>query len=111
MQREKKKITFIKVPIFNQRIYFTDWKHAKENNGLDVNLYEAICYLDKEDRICFCCDKPRDDLLVHESIHLANFIIDRCLLFVTPQHDELTAYLTTYIYKKVKEHFKDGANV
>lgn len=100
---------YIDIPIFHQRIYFTDWEHAKENNNNnDLDLYEAICYIDKDDRICFCCDREaRDGLLVHESIHLANFIIYRCLIYATPQHDEVTAYLSQFIYEKIKKKFNN----
>ena len=44
----------------------------------------------------------KNKTLVHESVHLANFIIDRCLIYSTPQYDEIQAYLITYIYEKLK---------
>ena len=95
---------FINIPIFNQRIYIVTKEDAKKYCGLDrVENYDALCFYGYRDRICFYYSEPiTEKTLVHESVHLANFIIDRCLLYSTPQHDEIQAYLTAYIYDKLK---------
>lgn len=95
---------YIRVPVFNQRIYFSTEEHAKKHCNLNsVEDYEALCFIDDKSRICFYYSKPlKNKTLVHESVHLANFIIDRCLIHSTPQHDEIQAYLVTDIYEKLK---------
>lgn len=98
---------FIKIPIFNQRIYLSTRENAEQCSGCpDLDLYNAVCYRDNEDRICFYYSELSDKILVHESIHLANFIIDRCLIYSTPKQDEILAYLATYIYEELKKIVK-----
>lgn len=95
---------FIKIPIFNQRIWFATKEHAEKYSGCgDVSLYAALCYRDDEEVIFFYHNnKLSDDLLVHESVHLANLIIINCLVYSTPEQDEILAYLSAYIYKFIK---------
>lgn len=96
---------YLRIPIFNQRIYLAAKEEAEKYCGLDgIENYEALCFVGYRNRICFYYSKSiNNKTLVHESVHLANFIIDRCLIYSTPQHDEIQAYLTAYIYEKLKE--------
>ena len=96
---------YLRIPIFNQRIYLATKEDAEKYCGLDgIENYEALCFIGYRDRICFYYSKSiNNKTLVHESVHLANFIIDRCLIYSTSQHDEVQAYLTAYIYEKLKE--------
>lgn len=95
---------YIKIPIFNQRIYLATKEDAEKYCGLNnIEMYRALCFYGYRNRICFYySEQIQKNDLIHESVHLANFIIDRCLLYSTPQHDEIQAYLTTYIHDKLK---------
>ena len=99
---------YLKIPIFNQRIYLVGKEDAKKYCGLDnVENYEALCFIGYRNRICFYYLKSvNDKTLVHESVHLANFIIDRCLIYSIPQNDEIQAYLTAYIYENLRGKIK-----
>ena len=96
---------YINIPIFNQRIYLVTKEDAEKYSGFEnIDIYEGLCFVGYRNRICFYYSKSiNNKTLVHESVHLANFIIDRCLIYSTPQHDEIQAYLTGYIYEKLKE--------
>lgn len=98
-------MSYINIPIFNQRIYLATKEDAEKYSGFEnIDIYEALCFVGYRNRICFYYSKSiNNKTLVHESVHLANFIIDRCLIYSTPQHDEIQAYLTAYIYEKLKE--------
>lgn len=97
----------IKIPIFNQNIYLVDKEYTKKNlKNVNIDLYNGLSFRDEEERICFYCDKLTIQTLVHESVHLANFIIDDCLIHSTPLNDEVLAYLTTYIFTKLRKNIK-----
>ena len=98
-------MSYINIPIFNQRIYLATKEDAEKYSDFEnIDIYEALCFVGYRNRICFYYSKSiNNKTLVHESVHLANFIIDRCLIYSTPQHDEIQAYLTAYIYEKLKE--------
>lgn len=99
---------FINIPIFNQRIYLATKEDAEKYSGFEnIDIYESLCFVGYRNRICFYYSKYiNNKTLVYESVHLANFIIDRCLIYSTPQHDEIQAYLTAYIYDKLKNTVK-----
>lgn len=105
-------LRYIDIDLFHQRIFLTSEDDAnKYCEDIDLSLYEALAYIGYRKRISFYTTTNRDDVLVHESIHLANFIIDRCGLYSTPQYDETLAYLTQYIYKKLKKKLIGEKNV
>lgn len=95
---------YIDIDLYHQRIYLTDFddvkKYCPDN---DLSCVEAMSYIGYRKRLCLYLLHKRDDLLVHEAVHLANFIVDRCAIYYTPQFDESFAYLVQYIYKKLKQ--------
>lgn len=95
---------YIDIEIYHQRIYLTDFNDVKKYcSDNDLSCIEAMTYIGYRKRICLYLLHYSDDLLVHESVHLANFIVDRCAIYYTPQYDESMAYLVQYIYKKLKD--------
>lgn len=101
------KDNYIKIDVYHQRVYITDLEDAKKYcEGYDLSSYEAITYIGYRNRICIYIPEPRDDILVHECVHLANFIADRCDIYYNPKYDEALAYLVGCIYKKLKSKLK-----
>lgn len=102
--KSKMKNKFIKIDLYHQRIYLTDESDAQKYcENLDLSLYDAVTYTGYRERICFYTKTNKDDIIVHECVHLANFIIDRCGVYYTPRYDEALAYLVQEIYKKIKQ--------
>lgn len=92
---------FINIPIFHQKIYLTNWEDAQKY-AEDVSCYEALCYIGFRKRVCFCCSSITESTIAHESLHLANFILRRCMIYSSSEEDEITAYLLQFIYEKLK---------
>lgn len=91
----------INIPIFHHKIWLTDWEDAKKYVE-DVSCYDALCYIGYRQRVCFCCSEIAESEIAHESLHLANFILRRCMIFVDAKEDEIAAYLMQFIFEKLK---------
>ena len=92
----------IPIPIFKQNLYIADKEHAEKYSGCkDLSQYDAITYQVCEDVYVYFDGKPSMDTIAHESVHIANYIIDNTGLIYTSKDDELLAYLVGYVFSTI----------
>ena len=111
----KKKI--VKVPIpYNEIMFviggtandfleaFNQWSKDEEIDGTEEVNYEkegwTICGK-KSGLIGIWLEKPENSVLVHESVHAANYILKSAGIESDRENDEMCAYLTEYIFNKL----------
>lgn len=87
-----------KVPIYNINI-----KVKLKNKIKD---YDAYVY--KKNNIIHAVFRKNvdDSIIVHECIHIVNFIFKISNVYLDVDNDETQAYLTQYIFKELKKIIK-----
>lgn len=93
-----KKVKFIKnfkIPIFNITVSVFQ--------GQNKPNYDAYVYVDKGTIKSVFRKNCSDDVVVHECVHISNFVHRLIGANTSVKNDEVQAYLTQYIYKKVKK--------
>jgi hypothetical protein len=100
------KSKIIKVPIYLSSILVIstlDYKDVNEYYGtnIDENLYAAVVFKDKNDKIILAIQKKRLDIIAHEVVHIVNIIFKDCGVKLDLDNDEPQAYLTGYIFKEI----------
>lgn len=92
----------IPIPIFKQNLWIADKEHAEKCSGCkDLSQYDAITYQTDGDIYVYFDGKPSWDTIAHESVHIANYIIDNAGLIYTSKDDELLAYLVGYVFSTI----------
>lgn len=87
----------IKIPIYNQSIVLIV---TEEEN----DKYKAfVDYVDGYITALFVKKHSTDDLIVHKTVHLVNFIYSHIGSELDINNDEHQAYLTQYIYEQIKK--------
>ena len=60
-----------------------------------------------EDIVCIYLEKnPKDEYIIHESLHAAWFILDSINANITPDNHEILAYTQGYIFSEIKKKIK-----
>lgn len=97
-------MTTHKIPLFKTSFTEVDIEYAKEHTDCPyIDDLEGMSFLDKDGCLCVWFDgEPDLDTIVHESVHLANMVIERTGLFYSSKEDELLAYLVSYIFKELR---------
>lgn len=92
-----------RIEVFKTYIHDVGKEYAKEQSGCPfIDDLDALSFIDKEGYICVWFDgKPKPETIAHESVHLANLVIERIGLFYSSKEDELLAYLVGYIFEKL----------
>lgn len=86
-----------KIPIYNTNVVVND-KNDKSNE------YDAyVDLVDNEIWLRYNKENINDGIIVHECVHIVNFLYYRIGAKLDIYEDEHQAYLTQYIYKKVKQ--------
>ena len=97
-------MTTHKIPVFKTSITEVDKEYAREQTRCQfIDDLEGMSFFD--DKGCLCVwfnGKPTLETIVHESVHLANMIIDRTGMMYTTKEDELLAYLVSYIFNELR---------
>ena len=95
----KKKIK-IKIPIYNQAIFviITEEENPKYKAYVD--------YIDGYITAVFVKKHLSDGIIVHECVHLVNFLYSHIGTELDINNDEHQAYLTQYIYEQIKNIIK-----
>ena len=101
----------INIPLFNQAFWIVDKKWAEEYVNAEqfkTGMWTACVFEGYRNRISLCLlnKKVDDNIIIHESIHLANRILNRVGVEITPYNDEVMAYLVPFIVNKIKECVK-----
>lgn len=96
-----------KIEVFKTCITEVDKEYAKANSECPyIDEMNGLSFVDKEGRICVWFDgEPDLETVVHESVHLANMVIDRTGMVYSSKEDELLAYLIAYIFSKLKSTY------
>ena len=97
-------MTTHKIPLFKTSITEVDKDYAREQTGCPfIDDLDGMSFVDKSGCLCVWFDgEPDLDTIVHESVHLANMIIDRTGMMYTTKEDELLAYLVSYIFNELR---------
>lgn len=89
-----------KIPIYNTNVIVSD-----ENDKSDV--YDAyVDLVDNEIWLRYSKDKINDGIIVHEAVHIINFLYYRIGAKLDIYEDEHQAYLTQFIFNKLKQIIK-----
>ena len=101
----------INIPLFNQAFWIVDEKQAKEyvhHDNFVSGMWTAVVFEGYRKRISLCIlnKKISEETIIHESVHIANRILDRVGVEITPYNDEVLAYLVPFIAKKIVEALK-----
>lgn len=92
----------IPIPIFKQNLYIVDKEHAEKCSGCkDLSQYSAITYQTDGDIYVYFEGVPSLSTVAHESVHIADYIIDSTGLIYTSKDDELLAYLVGYVFSMI----------
>lgn len=97
-------MTTHKIPVFKTSITEVGKEYAREQTECPfIDDLDGISFVDKNGCLCVWFNgEPDLDTIVHESVHLANMIIDRTGMTYSPKEDELLAYLVTYIFNELR---------
>jgi hypothetical protein len=106
-----KKISF-KIPIYNGKVllvYTNDFLKVGRKFGVqfevDINSCKGLAYKVKDNKYLILIKKYRaDDLdtLVHECLHITNYILKDKGVIVDIENDEAQTYLLGYIMGKIQ---------
>ena len=92
----------IKIPIYNQSIVVII---TEEENP----RYKAfVDYVDGYITALFVKKHLSDGIIVHECVHLVNFLYRHIGAELDINNDEHQAYLTQYIYEQIKNIINNG---
>lgn len=87
----------IKIPIYNQVIVVIVTEEEDDR-------YKAfVDYVDSYITALFIKKHLTDGIIVHECVHLVNFIYSHIGVELDINNDEHQAYLTQYIYEQIKK--------
>lgn len=92
-----------RIDLFKTSICGVGYEYAKEQSGCScLEDLDALSFTDKDGCICVWFNgEPKPKTIAHESVHLANLVIERADLFYSSKEDELLAYLVGYIFNKL----------
>lgn len=93
-----------KIPVFKTSITEVDKEYAREQTGCPfIDDLEGMSFFDDKGYLCVWFNgEPTFETIVHESVHLANVIIERTGMKYTAKEDELLAYLVSYIFNELR---------
>lgn len=106
----------IQVPIYGTQIYVIP-KHllnefnklTGDDDNIDPNSYSGFAqrYIDEGVMYLYVYLGDGELLtIVHESVHLCNMVLDNVGVKLDPHNDEAQAYLTEWIFKKLRKEVK-----
>jgi hypothetical protein len=102
-----------KVPIYNTviKIHIGDTEKIDKKYGFE-NSSKFNAYVfesnpeDKHDYVVVLREGLKSEIIVHEVVHLVNFIFRDIQHETSHENDEPQAYLTQWLYKKIKKEYK-----
>lgn len=97
-------MTTHKIPVFKTSITEVDKEYAREQTDCPfIDDLDGMSFFDDKGCLCVWFDgEPDLDTVVHESVHLANMVIERTGMTYSPKEDELLAYLVSYIFNELR---------
>ena len=107
----------IKLPIYYGNITILITKNiindSKNHFNLDIDEYvEAYTYKNKPHDYILCFKKNIDLYnVVHEIVHLVNFIYEDHSIKLSKTNDEHQAYLSGYLFKKINKILNEAKEV
>ena len=90
----------IKIPIYNQYFYLVVTDEENENYMAWVDVVDGML------TATFIKDHVSDGIIVHESVHLVNFLYERVGAKLDIINDEHQAYLTQWFFETIKKNLK-----
>lgn len=102
----------VKVPIYNTRLTIVisenlDGVSEKFKLNTDLSEYSAITIDEKDGSIVVAfSDVNRIKDIVHEVVHIKNYIFRNIHQKLDVDNDEAEAYLTTWLFNYIYEFFK-----
>lgn len=97
----------VKIPIFKRSVVIANKKHALKNSGCEsLHDYDAITY--QKDGVIFVYFRKGATVesVAHESVHIANIVINDCKMYYNSEEDELIAYLVGFLTRKLMQRRK-----
>lgn len=94
----------VKIPLFKQSVVIANKKHALKNSGcVSLRDYDAITYQKKGVVFVYFGKSATVESVAHESVHIANIVINDCKLYYNSEEDELIAYLVGFLTRELME--------
>lgn len=99
----------INVPIFLDNIIVHTYETKKEivdKYDVDINdSTEAFVFRNNKGiTACFNVNHITTSVIIHECVHIVNFIFKMKGIDLCPDNDETQAYLTDWVFTKINKH-------
>ena len=103
----------IKIPIFPGKLIVINTEdfslvNLKYKTKIPDGKYDAVTFLDENDNYVVAFDSVNvsPGIIVHESVHIVNHILDALDTSPSTKEDELQAYLTQWVFQEITKTFK-----
>lgn len=103
----------IKIPIFPGKLIIIktdnfDLVNIEYNTKIPEDGYDAVTFLDKNNNyvVAFDSENVSNGIIVHESVHIVNHILDALDTSSSTKEDEIQAYLTQWVFEQISNVFK-----
>lgn len=103
----------IKIPIFPGKLIVINTEdfalvNSKYKTKIPEGKYDAVTFLDEDDNYVVAFDSVNvsNGIIVHESVHVVNHILDSLDTSPSTKEDELQAYLTQWVFEQITNIFK-----
>lgn len=104
----------IKIPIYNERLNIVFYNENKEiESKYNIEVYQSTeAFTTRLNNgailVAFNSDKVNSRVIVHECVHIVNFIFKSKGIDLHLDNDEAQAYLTDYIFELIhKKYFEN----
>lgn len=103
----------IKIPIFPGKLIVINTEdfalvNLKYKTKIPDNRYNAVTFLDEDDNYVVAFDSANvsPGIIVHESVHVVNHILDSLDTSPSTKEDEVQAYLTQWVFEQINNTFR-----
>lgn len=111
--RRKMKRKEVDIPIFHDRFTIVKVRNLQDlnavyNTNIKPNEFEAVTFLSNDDEIIIAFGGDKDELIktkiiVHECVHLVNYIYERLCMELNTKNDEPQAYIMEWVFDQVEQ--------
>lgn len=103
----------IDIPIFPGKLIVISTEdfalvNLKYKTKIPDSKYDAVTFLDENDNYIVAFDSANvsNGVIVHESVHVVNHILDSLDTSPSTKEDELQAYLTQWVFEQISNVFR-----
>lgn len=103
----------VEIPIFHDRFTIIKIRNLHDlnavyNTDIKPNDYDAVTFISNDDEIIIAFQGAPEEpiktkIIVHEIVHLVNYIFERLGLELNTRNDEPQAYITGWVFEQVEQ--------